>query len=65
MIENALRGHVQNYRKIIRSGPSLSILLSDEYLLPLMNLLEEEKSVVSLLSPVLVSDHCTSSEFDT
>lgn len=43
MIENALRGHVQNYRKIIRSGPSLSILLSDEYLLPLLNLLEEER----------------------
>ena len=42
-IENALKGAVVNFRKIIRSGPALNVLLKDEYINPLLAFLEEER----------------------
>ena len=43
LTESALRDYVRNYRKIIRKGPSLNTLLSDEYFQPLLNFLSEQR----------------------
>ena len=43
LTESALRDYVRNYRKIIRKGPSLNSLLSDEYFQPLLNFLIEQR----------------------
>ena len=42
---SALRGYVENYRKVIMKGPHLNILLHDEYLIPLINFLENQRAI--------------------
>ena len=41
---HALNGYVENYRRMIRSGPHLNILLQKEYLRPLVDFLQHERA---------------------